>query len=146
MSEALENKIETAVKEKPYTFRPLEAGDTFLMCSIIKKIGIKEFKSCFEDGGIQALMMQNAQKEGEQSGEKTDLVNVGITVFMELADVIIGNIPKCEKEIFALLSNVSNLTEEEVRKMGFADFFGMIIDFIKKEEFKDFIKVVSTLF
>lgn len=134
------------IANKPYTFRPLEAGDTFLMCTIIKKIGIKEFKACFEDGGIQALLMQNAQKEGEQNGDKPDLVNVGITVFVELADVVIGNLPKCEKEIFALLSNVSNLTEEEVRKLGFADFFGMIIDFIKKEEFKDFIKVVSALF
>ena len=116
------------------------------MTGDFKEIGIKEFKACFEDGGIQALLMQNAEKEEEQSGERPNLVNVGLGIFVELADVVIGNIPKCEKEIFALLSNVSNLTEEEVRKLGFADFFGMIIDFIKKEEFKDFIKVVSALF
>lgn len=131
-----------------YTFRPLEATDTFLMCKIIKAIGLKEFKACFDDGGIQkmiAQMMTENKESGDQNKDSV-LVNAGISVFVEIADVIIGNLPKCENEIFQLLSNVSNLTEKQVRKMGFADFFGMVIDFIKKEEFKDFFKVVSKLF
>ena len=61
MTEAIENKTEQAeavVVEKPYTFRPLQAEDTFLMCKVIKAIGIKEFKACFEDGGIQEMVAQ----------------------------------------------------------------------------------------
>lgn len=155
MTEAIENKTEQAemvVAEKPYTFRPLQAEDTFLMCKIIKAIGVKEFKACFENGGIQemvAQLMESALKEDKQDNEQGDdsgIVKAGIAVFLDIADVIIGNLPKCENEIFQMLSNTSNMSEKAIRKMGFADFFGMIIDFIKKEEFRDFIKVVSRLF
>lgn len=133
---------------KPYTFRPLEAADTFLMCKVIKAIGIKEFKSCFDGGGIQEMIVNMAAEQrenGDKNGESL-MVKAGISVFVEIADVVIGNLPKCENEIFQLLSSVSNLSEKAVRKMGFADFFGMVIDFIKKEEFRDFFKVVSKLF
>ena len=151
MTEAIKNKteIEAVEREKPYVFRPLQAEDTFLVCKVIKAIGIKEFKACFEDGGIQemvAQLMGGNQDEAEQGGNEAAVVKAGISVFMEIADVIIGNIPKCENEIFQLLSATSNMSEKAIRKMGFADFFGMIIDFIKKEEFRDFIKVVSRLF
>ncbi len=155
MTEAIENKTEQAeavVVEKPYTFRPLQAEDTFLMCKIIKAIGVKEFKACFENGGIQemvAQLMESALKEDEKDNEQGDdsgIVKAGIAVFLDIADVIIGNLPKCENEIFQMLANTSNMSEKAIRKMGFADFFGMIIDFIKKEEFRDFIKVVSRLF
>lgn len=142
-------QVESVVEEKPYTFRPLQAEDTFLMCKIIKAIGIKEFKACFDEGGIQemiAQLMGGEQEEGEQHGSDAVIVKAGIAVFVDLADVIIGNLPKCENEIFQMLANTSNMTEKAIRKMGFADFFGMIIDFIKKEEFRDFIKVVSRLF
>ena len=155
MTEAIENKteIEAVEQEKPYTFRPLQAEDTFLMLKIIKAIGIKEFKACFENGGIQEMIAQltsGEQKDGEQKEDEQDndsgIVKAGIAVFLDIADVIIGNLPKCENEIFQMLSNTSNMSEKAIRKMGFADFFGMVIDFIKKEEFRDFIKVVSRLF
>ena len=157
MIEAIENKAEQAeavVEEKPYTFRPLQAEDTFLMCKIIKAIGIKEFKACFEEGGIQEMVAQlmggnqeeGNQEEGEDGGNDANVVKAGIAVFIDIADVILGNLPKCENDIFKMLANTSNMSEKEIRKMGFADFFGMVIDFIKKEEFRDFIKVVSKLF
>lgn len=143
-----EQENEVVVAEKPYTFRPLQAEDTFLMCKVIRAIGIKEFKACFEDGGIQEMVAQMVgnQEEGNQENGEGALVKAGIAVFIDIADVIIGNLPKCENEIFQLLAATSNLSEKAIRKMGFADFFGMIIDFIKKEEFRDFIKVVSRLF
>lgn len=146
MTEAIENKAEAVVAEKPYTFRPLQAEDTFLMCKIIKAIGIKEFKACFEEGGIQEMIAQLMGGNQEEGGIDAAVVKAGVSVFMELADVILGNLPKCENDIFKMLANTSNMSEQAIRKMGFADFFGMIIDFIKKEEFRDFIKVVSRLF
>ena len=71
---------------------------------------------------------------------------VGISVMLEIANVIIGNLPKCETEIYQLLSNVSNLSVEEVKGLGFATFAEMVLDFVKKDEFRDFIKVVSKSF
>ena len=132
--------------EKPYTFRLLGAPDIFLMSKIISKIGINEFKACFESDGIKNLI-QNATMEKKEEGEETNLVSIGAGVFLEIANVILGNLPKCESEIYQMLSQTSNLTVKEITAPGNATMFlEMVIDFIQKEEFRDFIKVVSRLF
>lgn len=134
---------ETAVK--PYEFRRLCSTDVFLMFKIISKIGVKEFNACFENDGIKHLV---AGLMGEKLNEDDD-ASVSVTyisVILEIADVIFSNIPKCEGEIFQMLSNTSNLSMDEVKKLDFCVFTEMVIDFIKKEEFRDFIKVVSKLF
>jgi hypothetical protein len=81
---------------------------------------------------------------GENKENATAIV--GVSVILEIANVIIGNIPKCETEIYQMLSQTSDLSVKQVKELDFATFAEMVIDFIKKEEFKDFIKVVSRLF
>ena len=136
---------ETEAAVKPYTFRPLGGEDVFLMFKIIGKIGVKEFNACFENDGIKHLV---ARLMGEKM-EKEDDASVSVTyisVVLEVADVLFNNIAKCENEVFQMLSQTSNLTVAQVKKLNLADFTEMVLDFIKKEEFKDFIKVVSKLF
>ena len=122
-----------------YTFRKLNATDTFLMFKILGKIGINEFSGAFGKDSVKELIASS-------KGTKNALTVVGISVALEVASVIIGNLPKCEKEVYEMLSNTSNLTVDEVKALDFATFTEMVIDFIKKEEFKDFIKVVSKSF
>ena len=142
--EAVEN-VETV--EKPYTFRRLSSVDVFLMFKIISKIGVKEFNACFENEGIKNLVMaMMGEKKAKEDGAEQSASVTYIAVILEVADVIFKNIPKCESEIFQMLSQTSNLSVEEVKALDFADFTEMVIDFIKKEEFRDFIKVVSKLF
>lgn len=151
MSEVTIDKIEQVEAEdvKPYTFRLLGAPDIFLMASIISKIGIKEFKACFESDGIKSLI-QNMMIEGKEKGENpdsTNIISVGAGVALEIASVILSHIPLCEAEIYQLLAQTSNLTVTEIKKPGNAAMFlEMVIDFVKKEEFGDFIKVVSKSF
>lgn len=129
--------------EKPvYTFRKLNSTDTFLMFKIIGKIGINEFTECFEKDTVKQMIA--AVTDGESKENATTIV--GISVTLEMANVIIGNLPKCEAEIYQMLSQTSNLSVKQVKELDFAVFTEMVIDFIKKEEFKDFIKVVSRLF
>lgn len=129
--------------EKPvYTFRKLNSTDVFLMCKIIGKIGISEFTACFEKDTVKNMISKFKDKKTD--GEKT-VAMVGIAVVLELANVIIGNIPKCEAEIYEMLSNVSGLTVSQVKELDFVTFTEMVVDFVKKDEFKDFIKVVSKL-
>lgn len=131
------------VVAKPYTFRRLNSTDVFLMFNIIGKIGINEFTACFEKDGIKRMI---ASFTGE-SEEEVDFASVvGISVILEVANVILGNLPKCEKEIFQMLSNVSGIPYGNIAELDAVVFMKMVIDFIKKEEFKDFIKVVSGLF
>ena len=81
---------------------------------------------------------------------KLDGVNyaekLGLSIFIEIADLLLRNLPKCEDDMFNLLSATSNLTVEQVRQLDLATFAEMVIEFVKKEEFGDFIKVVSKLF
>lgn len=119
--------------EKVYTFRKLNSTDTFLMFKIIGKIGIVEFAKSIDGDFVKNI-------------KGKDQTALGISVILGMANVIIGNIPKCEAEIYEMLSNTSNLTVKQVKELDFCTFTEMVIDFIKKEEFKDFIKVVSKLF
>ena len=145
MSETTLEIVQPEVAAKPYTFRLLGAPDIFLMAKIISNIGIKEFKACFESDGIKELIQQMMAKE--EKSEESNIVSVGVGVAVEIASVILGNLPKCEKDIYQMLSQTSNLSVEEIKAPGNATMFlEMVIDFIKKEEFRDFIKVVSKLF
>ena len=119
-----------------YTFRKLDSTDMFLMFKIMGKIGVNEFSTCFEKDTIKQMLTNNGD----------NVTMIGISVMFEVANVILGNLPKCEEEIYQILSNTSNLTVEQVKSLDFAVFAAMVIDFIKKDEFKDFIKVVSGLF
>lgn len=139
----VETKVETVetANEKAYTFRKLNSTDLFLMFKIIGKIGINEFTACF-DGETMNRMLQMAK--GKAKEETVSLV--GLSVILDIAGVICTNIPKCEAEIYQMLSNTSDLTVEEIKEMDMVVFAEMVIDFVKKDEFKDFIKVASKLF
>ena len=130
--------------EKVYTFRKLNSTDVFLMFKIIGKIGINEFTDCFGKDAVKQMVQKFTG--GKKSESENGIAMVGISVILEMANVIIGNLPKCEDEIYQMLSNTSNLTVEQVKGLDFVTFAEMVIDFVKKEEFKDFIKVVYKLF
>lgn len=131
-------------EKKPYEFRKLSSQDVFPMFKILSKIGLNEFTSCFEKESIKSLA---SSLSGKQDGDSESYVSIaGISVALEIASVICGNLPKCDNDIYQLLSQVSNLSIKEIKAMDFVVFTEMVIDFIKKEEFKDFIKVVSKLF
>ena len=125
--------------DKVYTFRKLNGTDVFLMFKIIGKIGIRDFARSFDKDAVKDLV-KNA------GGAENATTALGISVILEMANVIIGNLPKCEAEIYEMLSNTSNLSVKQVKNLDFITFTEMVIDFIKKEEFKDFIKVVSRSF
>ena len=144
MTEAIEmtNNIEQAEQEaaKPYKFRKLSSTDIFVMTKILGKIGIREFKGCFEGDAVDQLVAAFKNSETDKA-----LMAVGLAVGFEGVDIIIGNLYKCENDIYTLLSNVSGLSVDVIREDALL-FTEMLIDFFKKPEFPDFIKVVSRLF
>lgn len=139
MSNEIEN-VETT-EEKAYTFRKLSALDVAPMCKIIGKIGITEFGKCFESETVLNLIKRMKDKDASQIQDIA-----GLQVVLEMANIIVCHIPDCEKDIFTLLASVSGLTVETIKAFDLVTFTEMIIDFIKKPEFKDFIGVVSKLF
>lgn len=144
MNEMIDETIATEeVKEKKYTFKKIKSTDVFPMFKLLNKIGVKEFKNCFESDTVK-----NAIKKSMEGGMEGDELakSVGINVIMEIAAVVFENVPKCEDDIYTMLSSVSNLSKKEIKDLEMSEFFEMIIDFIKLDDFKDFIKVVSRLF
>ena len=116
--------------EKTYQFRELCSKDLFPMFKLLNKIGVREFKDCF----------QNVKKVGK------DVEAVGMSVVFDIAGIIVANLPNCENEIYEMLANVSNLEKKDIQNMSMGAFVEMIVDFVKKPEFQDFFKVVSRLF
>ena len=155
MSEATNETraAEAAEIKMPYEFRKLGSDDIFLMFKIISKIGINEFKACFNNESIQKTIKACFNNESIQKTIKDGKVDegsfgvVGVAVALDAANIILGNLHRCREEIYQMLANTSNLTIDEIRAEGNAIMFvEMVIDFVKKEEFSDFFKVVSKLF
>lgn len=123
-----------AVKE----LRDLQSKDVFPMFRIISKIGINEFMSCFETEEVQNMI---SGTKDEASVEK-----IGLSVIVNMAGIIFAHISDAEKEIYTFLAGLSSMKEKEIAELDMVVFTEMIIDVLKKEQFKDFIKVVSKLF
>lgn len=127
---------------KAYELRRLTADDVFPMFQIISKIGIKEFKACFESPEVMRMI------KGAASGEngKEDLTaSVGMAVAFDLAGIVVSNLASCKNDIYQFLAQLSGMSTKEIAGLPMVTFFEMIIDVIKKDEFKDFFQVVAKL-
>ena len=139
MNETIKN---VNVDEKPYVFRTLSAGDVFPMATIISKIGINQFTNCFESESVISAI--ESLVSDDKKSDKGALIVAG-SVVLEMVNVVFSNLEKCRTDIYRLLESTSNLSAKEISELSMPVFFEMVIDFIKKEEFKDFMKVVSKL-
>lgn len=138
------NETNTA---KAYELRTLCAEDVFPMFKIISKIGIKEFKSCFESEDVKEAIKSATNKSETDDGEtQADLEVIGLGVALEIASVIMANIPQAKEDIYLFLAQISGMSKDDIRNLPISTFTEMIIDVVKKEEFKDFFGVVSKSF
>ena len=138
--ETQEQTTETVEEVKPYTLRKLETADVFPMFRLMNKIGFKELK---DNEGLKKTLFLFM---GGTANGKVDVNALGIDIFCEAASVIFEAIPKAETEIYTILSNLSGVKIDDIKKQPPAVTFEMIIDICKKEEFKDFFSVVLKLF
>lgn len=130
------NENETVAKA--YELRRLTAEDVFPMFQIISKIGIKEFKACFESPEVMQMV------KGAASGDDVT-TTVGMKVAFDLAGIIVSNLASCKNDIYQFLAQLSGMTTKEIAGLPMMTFFEMIIDVFKKDEFKDFFQVVAKL-
>lgn len=132
------------MSEEKYILRDLTADDVFPMFKIISGIGIKEFKGCFESDDVREAIKKMASDQEE--GKEVDTSAIGIAVAIDIASVIISNLPKCKDDIYLLLSGLSGMGKKEIAALPMNTFIHMVIDVVKKEEFKDFFQDVQRLF
>lgn len=120
-----------------FELRTLNATDIFPMSTIISKVGINEFKTCFESDDVKKMI--------KSQGKGNEAV-VGLAVALDIGGVILGNLHKCENDIYNFLGRIANVNVEEIKALSMAEFAELIIEVVKKPEFKDFFSVVSKLF
>ena len=123
-------------EEKNYTLRSLKADDIFLVVKLVNKIGFKEMKGCFNSQEVKDAIA------GAVSGKEADLSTVGMTVMFEIASLILEHLPDCKNEIYALLSGLSGKAQTEIAEMPSGVFMQMVMDVIRKDEFRDFFQGV----
>ena len=137
-TEVVENTVEEGaelvneeeeVYEKPYTLRNLKDSDLYPILRILKKIGVRDFKPAF----IQIA-----------TGKKT-LKDIGILAAFDIVDILVGNLPKAEDEIYALWSDISGIPVEEMKEMEFGTLPMMIYDSFTGVKNTGFFKVLSKL-
>lgn len=123
---------------KKWEFRRLKGKDIFLMLPVLKKIGISNIKKCFGGEIIAGIVAENKGKEYEKQVEAATF-----GAMLEFGQVLIEGLDACENEIFNLLEKTSNLSRAEIEDLDFVELPAMIMDFVKKDEFKDFLKVAQ---
>lgn len=136
-------EINNEEKTKAYELRELTADDMFPMFQIISKIGIREFKSCFESENVKKLVAEMTSGKASKDELKA---TVGVTVAFDLASVILSNLSSCKDDIYQLLAQLSGMTAKDIGKLPMTVFMEMVIDVIRKKEFTDFFQAAVKLF
>ena len=129
-------KNTTEEKLKKHELRDLKATDMGAICKIIAAIGIREFKTCFDNENVKVLIKQ----------EKVNTEALGFSIVFDIASIIITNIPKAEKEIQNFLASVADMSISEIKDLSFAEYGEMIMEVVTKDDFKDFFGRVIKLF
>ncbi|MDU0939972.1 MAG: hypothetical protein E7A81_06855 [Clostridiales bacterium] len=113
-----------------YTVRELKATDLGPVCKILSKIGIRQFKDCFNN-------IDFGKEKSEDKNELTD-AQVGLSVMIEMASIITENMDKAQMEINTFLSSVTGLKVEAIENLSLSDYMDLIIEVLTKADFKDF--------
>lgn len=138
--------------ETTFELRELKSSDIFPMFKIMGKIGFKDLKNKMTPDKIKELKSMFKMEEEpvdeaqKKEAEDEQMMYVGFTVVLEVAEVIITNLPICEQEIYSFLAGLTGMKVKDIANLPLATFTEMIVAVLKKEEFKDFFKAVSGLF
>ena len=119
--------------ERPYKLRVLKDKDLFPMLKILKRSGVKDFKDAF----IQS-------RSDKQAVDGKEVVkNIGILTALDMADILLGNLERAEKEIYTLWSDISGIPADEMKEMEFGTLPLMILDTFSNVRNSSFFRVLS---
>lgn len=122
------NEMETTARN--YTLRRLKDKDLWPVLDIIGQVFPGDLSTVF-------AQIMTGDKNVEQ---------LGAEVVMKLVMSVIRNMNKVQDDVYALLSDVSGMTPEEIQEMEFGTTPLMIWDIVKNEKNASFFGVVSKSF
>lgn len=151
---------------KLYKLRRLQAKDITPMAKIIGKIGIDQLISCYGDDDFTELMVKLKNRknvvdmaagagavpgesvihlEDAKAGKDNSEFIVGVAVAARIADQVLLNLDRCEKEVYGLLGNLSGMSATEIAELDLDVFIQMITEVIRENNVVNFIKDATKL-
>lgn len=131
----MENTVENVVvesTEKPYTLRRLNDEDLFTVVEILGAALPEEAKQAFAQKFTGEKTEQNVEKRGAMIG-------------FDIVKYIMKNIKACKSEVYSLLSDLSGIPAEEIKKMPFGTTPNMLKEIFQNEKDTDFFTELSKL-
>ncbi len=130
--------------------RELRGDDLFNMLHIVGKLDIKdEFIKLFEEQQEKIKEPQDYKKKQPTKVEKEklekEIERKGMEVAAALIQKLLTNLINVKEDINKLLADLCGVSNEEIKKLGFKEYTGLIIEFFKKKELLDFFKSIASL-
>lgn len=123
--------------EKSFTLRPLLDEDLYPILDIIAKVCPEDLQPIFTKA-----MAKFSEREAEAGGDKNILEELandfGMDVVMQLGLIIIRNLKTVKDDVYALLSDLSGIPADEIRKMPFGTTPKMIMAVVSDVRNLDF--------
>ena len=92
---------------------------------------------------VMDLRKETAKKVKGKSLSNAEKEDVYQRIGFKAALLVIQSLGKAKKEFYKLLADVTNLTEDEIKKLPFTDLIQIFIKMFKQEEFKSFLSEIT---
>ena len=138
-----EEMIVDKAVEKPFTLRPLCDEDLYPILDIIAKVCPEEIRPIFNKvlikyDGLSVISGENMKPEDKQEIVNSLAEEVGIDIIMDLGLIIIRNLKTVKDDVYALLSDLSGIPADQIRKMPFGTTPKMIMAVVRDVRNLDF--------
>ena len=133
-----------------YSIRKPKSKDLIIASKIIKGIGLQNIVDCFNTKEVRDYIYNLMGNKGDDD-DKIDLTHeeilkVGGVVAVKVAELALDKLENIGDDVFKFVSNLTEMTVEEVEDLPLSDFAEIFIKIIKEPDFVDFIKVVLKSF
>lgn len=129
--------------------RELKGDDLFAVLSIIGKLDIKdELVSIFnKDTNIAALADHKGKNLTKKEKEAQDaaIQQRGMVMMAGILQKVMVNLNKVKPEVNAFLAELCGVPTSQIQQLGLVEYTGLIKQFTKKAELKDFLSSIATL-
>lgn len=131
-----DKSVDKAVESKPYTLRPLSDEDLYPILDIIGKLCPENMTPIIKKAGEQYEKMtaglgEDVKDEDVKQAVMQIVSDIGVDIVSDLVLAIIRNLKTVKDDVYALLSDLSGIQADQIRKMGFGTTPKMIMEIAK---------------
>lgn len=116
--------------------RKLKATDVFKMIKIMNKVGVTKALKKMTQGDLGDELRDIFTKKNEES--ETAFEHAGMLIFAHVAEIVMNEVEKAEKEINEFLAELTSTSKKEIEDLSMHEYTALIVNFFKKEELRSF--------